>query len=80
MRKHGKQRRYTEEDILAEAEEYLKDGVRMQDAADTLSIPLSTLSWHLLHPLHSVNRGLWQRVREKVYYMKRVNVGGRNNV
>lgn len=80
MRKRGKYRRYTEEDILAEAEEYLKDGVRMQDAANALCMPLSTIAWHLFYPLHDINYDLWRRVRDKVYYMKRINVGGRNNV
>ena len=84
MRKHGKHRRYTEEDILAEAEEYLKDGVRMQDAADTLNIPLSTLSWHLLHPLKNINYNMWVAVRKRCfmyakkpeYYMDEIDLIG----
>lgn len=71
MKKHGKHRRYTEEDILAEAREYLKDGVGLVDAAKTLHMPFSTLSWHLAYPLRYIDFALWEEVRIKAYKSKR---------
>ena len=71
MKRHGKHRRYTEEDILAEAREYLKDGVGMVDAAKTLGMPCSTLSWHLAYPLRYIDFALWEEVHIKVYRSKR---------
>lgn len=74
MKRHGKHRRYTEEDILAEAREYLKDGEGLESAAKTLGMPCSTLSWHLTYPLRDINFTLWQEVRIKVYRSKCANV------
>lgn len=74
MKKHDKHRRYTEEDILAEAREYLKDGVGLVSAAKTLCMPCSTLSWHLTYPLRYINFTLWQEVRIKIYKSKCANI------
>lgn len=70
MKRHGKHRRYTEEDILAEAREYLKDGEGLESAAKTLHMPFSTLSWHLTYPLRYIDFTLWEEVRIKVYRSK----------
>ena len=70
MRKHGKYRRYSEEDILAEAKEYLKDGEVLESVARTLRVPLSTLSWHLTYPLRDIDHTLWEEVRIKVHKSK----------
>lgn len=74
MKKHGKHKRYTEEDILVEAKEYLKDDARLVDVAKTLHMPLSTLSWHLLHPLRDIDFALWAEVRAKTYKFKHIHV------
>lgn len=64
MKRHGKHRRYTEEDILAEAREYLKDGVgnggRSEDAAHALLYPVVAFDLSAaLHRLCPVGRGTY---------------------
>lgn len=73
MRKHSKCRKYTNGDILAEAKEYLKDGMKLTDVTRVLYVPLSTLSWHLTYPLRDIDRALWEEVRIKIYESKRAN-------
>lgn len=70
MKRYSKHRKYTDDDILTEAREYLKDGVKLKDVARTLRVPISTLSWHLTYPLRDINHALWEEVRIKVHKSK----------
>lgn len=65
MRKHGKHRKYTDEDILTEANKYLEEDMTIISAVTALSIPVSTLSWHLQYRLKGINYSLWVRVYDK---------------
>ena len=70
MKRYSKHRKYTDDDILTEAKEYLKDDVKLKDVARTLRVPVSTLSWHLTYPLRDIEHALWEEVRIKVYKSK----------
>lgn len=65
MRKRGKYRKYSDEDILVEANKYLEEGMTMIDVATALSMPVSTLSWHLQYRLKDIDYALWVRVYDK---------------
>lgn len=66
MRKHGKHRKYTDEDILTEANKYLEEGMTVISVATMLSMPISTLSWHLQYRLKDIDYALWVRVYDKI--------------
>lgn len=66
MRKHGKHRKYIDEDILTKANKYLEEGMTMIGVAAALSTPVSTLSWHLQYRLKDINYSLWTRVYNKI--------------
>lgn len=69
MRKHGKYgkyRKYSDEDILVEANKYLESGMTIINAATILSMLISTLSWHLQYRLKGINYALWVRVYSKI--------------
>lgn len=66
MRKHGKHRKYSDEDILVEANKYLEEGMTIITAALVLFVPVSTLDWHLRVRLKDVNYTLWERVYSKI--------------
>lgn len=58
-------RRYTQEDILAEANMFLS-GNTVKQVAVTLKAPVSTVSWHLIYPLKDINYSVWVRVRVRL--------------
>ena len=58
-------RKYTPEDILAEANMFLA-GHNLSQVSAALSVPMSTLSWHLIYPLRDVNYALWTQVRARL--------------
>lgn len=65
MRKHGKHRKYSDKDILVEANKYLESGMTIITVALALSVPASTLDWHLRVRLKSINHAMWERVYNK---------------
>ena len=73
MKRYSKHRKYTDDDILVETKEYLKDDMKLVDVARMLRIPISTLSWHLTYPLRDIDHTLWEEVRIKVYKSKCAN-------
>lgn len=58
-------RKYTQEDILAEANMFLS-GNTIKQVAAALKAPISTVSWHLIYPLKGVNYSVWVRVRVRL--------------
>lgn len=58
-------RRYTQEDILAEAN-MLLSGRTIIQVSKILSMPPSTVSWHLIYPLEEIDYYLWKKVRAKL--------------
>ena len=58
-------RRYTREDILAEANMLLTGRTIMQ-VSKILNAPASTVSWHLIYPLKEIDYFLWKKVRTRL--------------
>lgn len=60
-----KLRKYTERDIINEAELFLK-GTNIRTIAQILNIPKSTVSWHLIKPLRTIDLSLYKQVRKQL--------------
>ena len=60
-----KRRRYTTEDILAEAN-MLLTGRTIIQVSRLFSTPPSTISWHLIYPLKEIDYALWKKVRARL--------------
>lgn len=60
-----KLRKYTEQDVLYEAELFL-DGATIRTIAQVLNIPKSTVSWHLIKPLRTIDLSLYKQVRKQL--------------
>lgn len=58
-------RRYTSEDILAEAN-MLLTGRTIVQVSKIFHMPASTVSWHLIYPLKDIDYYLWRKVRAKL--------------
>ncbi len=58
-------RKYTERDIITEAEMFL-NGANIRTIAQILNIPKSTVSWHLIKPLRTIDLVLYKQVRERL--------------
>lgn len=58
-------RKYTQEDILAEANMFLS-GNTIKQVAVALKVPVSTVSWHLIYPLKEIDYATWMRVRVRL--------------
>lgn len=60
-----KYRRYTKEHVKHEAELFLS-GSTLSEIAECTHTPLSTVSWHLIHPLYDYDIELYIKVRAKL--------------
>lgn len=58
-------RKYTKITVLCEADLFLA-GHSLGTISRELNIPLSTVSWHLIHPLREIDERRWLKVREKL--------------
>ena len=81
MRKHGKHRKYTVEEILEEARVFINSNMTMREVAAKFKMPKSTLAWHLRYALARVDYNLWlavdDRCVENIHAYKRYG-GGTN--
>lgn len=57
-------RKYTPAIVRLEANLYLS-GSNMKEISQLLRIPVSTVSWHLIYPLYSIDFDLWKKVRSR---------------
>lgn len=69
--------RYTDLQVIREAEEVLKEGASIVTAAALLGMPQTTLWWHINHRLRRLDPSLYLRVREKME--RSFKGGGRGN-
>ena len=65
MRKHGKHRKYTVEEILEEAQVFINSNMTMREVAAKFKMPKSTLAWHLRCALARVDHSLWLAVNDR---------------
>ena len=65
MRKHGKHRKYTVEEILEEARVFINSNMTMREVAAKFKMPKSTLAWHLRYALARVDYSLWLVVHDR---------------
>lgn len=57
--------KYTNDTVIAEAELFLS-GMKLHAISQHLCIPLSTVSWHLIHPLEYIDYDLYIQVRSQL--------------
>lgn len=58
-------RKYSRQDIKQEAQLFLH-GDSIPTISRKLGIPVSTVSWHLIHPLRRINYPAWLTIRYKL--------------
>lgn len=63
LSRHSHPYKYSELIIKTEAYLFLQ-GYTLNQVSETLNIPNSTVSWHLIHPLFSIDFDMWLKVRE----------------
>lgn len=59
-------KKYTPEQVKQEAVLFLS-GKSIRVISRELSIPRSTVSWHLIHPLKQIDYSKWVTIRTKLY-------------
>ena len=69
---------YKYSDLVVKTEAYLfLQGYTLKQVSETLNIPISTVSWHLIHPLFRIDFEMWIQVRDilkhRAFDQERVN-------
>lgn len=70
-------RRYSDEQVIHEANVFLKTPGGVLAVAKLLKVPKSTIHFHITKRLGYINLELWLEVRKTIAYNKKHHTGGR---
>lgn len=64
-------RRYSDNDVIREAQVFLRTPGGVQAVAELLKMPRSTVHWHVDKRLVAIDKDLWWEVRKRIAYNKK---------